>query len=130
MPLQRPEYQALWKEQTQKRVRVFNQADTNKTLKPSQTGSLITNLGSTGTVTITLPEGRRIGDTFDFAVLAGFALRIDPATTSDKIIINGAVQTGGKYIEGGTINESITLVYVGTNHWAAVGEEGTWTVEA
>jgi len=126
MPLQRPEYQALWKEQTQKRQRVFNQTG-NKTLKPSQTGSLITNLGAAGTVTITLPPGARIGDTFDFAVLVAQELRIDPNT---QTINASAGQTADKYITANAIGESITVTYLGSDEWAVTGEVGTWTVEA
>ena len=126
MPLQRPEYQALWKEQTQKRQRVFNQTG-DKTLKPNQTGSLITSRGAAGTVTVTLPTGARIGDNFEFAVLAAQQLRIDPNT---QTINASAGQTADKYIVADAIGESIKVTYLGSDEWAVTGEVGTWTVEA
>lgn len=129
MPLQRPEFQALWREQTQKRDRVFNQTG-DKTLKPSQTGSFITNFGAAGTITITLPAGRRVGDRFTFAVMAAQQLRIDPGVATDTIFINGAEQAAGKYIVADALNESVTVVYTGSGNWFAIDAEGTWTVEA
>jgi|14_taG_2_1085336.scaffolds.fasta_scaffold02350_3 hypothetical protein len=129
MPLQRPEYQALWKEVTQKRLRVFNQTG-DKTLKPSQTGSVVTNLGATGAVTVTLPSGRRQGDNFTFVVAAAQELRVDPGDDTDVIYINGAAQTAGKYITADDEAESVTVLFIGDGKWVALGATGTWTVEA
>ena len=97
------------------------------TLTHAESGSVHSNLGATGEITLTLPDDATAGCKFFFVVMAAFELRIDPGA-GHAIYINGALQTADYYITADAINESVMLVSDGTN-WVAIGAVGTWTVE-
>jgi hypothetical protein len=99
-----------------------------RTLKRSETGSIIDNLGATGAVTFTLPTTPLSGDCFAVVVKAAQELRLDPAATH-TITIGGAVQTAGKYISADDEGESCLLVYDGAGNWDVLYAIGTWSVE-
>jgi len=88
-----------------------------------------TNLGASGTVVLTLPQSVTAGLLFHFIVLETFELRIDPGAAG-AIYISGAKQTDDKYITANAINESITVVSIGSGDWSVFSPIGTWTVEA
>lgn len=108
--------------------KAFVQAHTTSaTLRAGDSGSVRTNLGATGTVTLTLPQNAEKGVYFVFAVMAAFELRIDPGAAG-AIYINGAKQADDAYISADDEAESVTLYCDGNHDWIAVSPVGTWTV--
>lgn len=99
------------------------------TLTKIESGSIHTNLGASGTVTLILPQDAVAGTVFTFAVMAAFELRIDPGAAG-AIYINGAKQTDDMYISADDEAESVMLVCDGNGDWVAIGAIGTWTVES
>jgi len=101
----------------------------NATLLRSNTGTVHTNLGASGAVTLTLPQDAPTGCNFLFGVKAAQQLRIDPGAAG-AIYINGAKQTDDKYIWADDEAESVLLVADGHGDWDAFFAVGTWGVEA
>ncbi len=97
------------------------------TLEVCESGSVHTNLGATGAVTIDLPSPAEAGTTFTFAVQAAQELRVDPGT---KTIRDNSGQTADKYKACSTIGASLTLVADANGNWVTVARNGTWTEEA
>ena len=98
------------------------------TLTRRESGSLRTNLGATGTVTLTLPSDAVKGDVFWIHVLAAYDLRVDPGD-SGAFYINGAKQADSKYIVSASINDWVLAVADGSADWT-VFKSGTWQVES
>lgn len=98
------------------------------TLTVAETGSLHTNLGATGAVTLTLPQDAEADCFFEFGVMAAQELRITPGAAG-AIYVNGAKQTDNKYISADDEGESLKLVADGNGDWIALYTTGTWTVE-
>jgi len=96
------------------------------TLAASESGSVHTNLGATGVVTLTLPADAPAGTQFTFAVQAAYELRVDPGTAT---IRDDSGQTADKYKAAGAVGASITLVADAAGDWATVAKNGTWTEE-
>lgn len=96
------------------------------TLTASESGSLHTNLGATGTVTLALPAMPTEGTEFTFAVQVGHELRVDPGAA---MIRDDSGQTADKYKSANAIGASLTLVADSNGDWATVGKNGTWTEE-
>ena len=96
------------------------------TLTVAESGSVHTNLGATGTVTLTLPASAPAGTVFHFAVQAAQELRIDPGTAA---IRDDSGQTADKYKSADAVGECITLVADSNGDWATVAKNGTWTEE-
>jgi len=97
------------------------------TLTHSESDSIHTNLGATGTVTLILPASSPQGTTFTFAVQAAQELRIDPGTAT---IRDDSGQTADKYKSADAIGECITLIADANGDWATIAKNGTWTEEA
>ncbi len=100
---------------------------TNDTLIEAESDSVHTNLGATGTITLTLPESASVGTVFTFAVQAAQELRVDPGTAT---IRDDSGQTADKYKSANTIGACITLVADSNSNWATIAKNGTWTEEA
>jgi hypothetical protein len=100
---------------------------TDDTLGAAESGSVHTNLGATGTVTLTLPASAPEGTVFTFAVQAAYELRVDPGTSAIK---DDSGQTADKYKSADAIGECITLVADSNGDWATIAKNGTWTEEA
>jgi len=96
-------------------------------LTEAESGSVHTNLGATGTVTLTLPESACAGTEFTFAVQAAQELRVDPGTAA---IRDDSGQTAGKYKSADAIGECLRLVADSNGNWATTAKQGTWTEEA
>lgn len=128
MPLPINVKRALQVEPSNQMLYVYNRT-ANLTMTQSQTGSVITNLGAAGAVTITLPPSPKKGTNFFFGVSTAQELRINPGSSSDLLIINGAAQTAGKYAGADDEGETAKVVYIGSNKWL-VDAVGTWTVES
>lgn len=99
----------------------------NDTLQAWESGSVHTNRGATGVVTLTLPATAPAGTEFTFAVQAAQQLRIDPGT---KAIRDTSGQTADKYKWASAIGECLKLVSDANGDWATVAKHGTWSEEA
>ncbi len=100
---------------------------THDTLVASESGSVHTNRGAAGVVTLTLPSGAAAGTEFTFAVQAAQELRIEPGTAAIRA---GSGQTAGKYKSASVIGACLTLAADANGDWAAVAEAGTWVEES
>jgi hypothetical protein len=98
----------------------------NDTLTAAESGSVHSNLGATGTVTLTLPASAPAGTVLNFAVQAAYELRIDPGTAT---IRDDSGQTAGKYKSADAIGECLSLVADSNGDWATIVKNGTWTEE-
>ena len=98
----------------------------NDTLTAAESGSVHTNLGATGIVTLTLPASAPAGTVFTFAVQAAQQLRIEPGAAT---IRDDSGQTAGKYKVADAIGESLTLTADSNGNWVTIAKNGTWTEE-
>ncbi len=96
-------------------------------LTVAESGSVHTNLGATGAVTLTLPASAAEGTIFSFAVQAVQELRVDPGTAT---IRDDSGQTADKYKAADAIGECITLVADSNGDWVTIAKSGTWAEEA
>lgn len=94
------------------------------TLAVAESGSVHSNLGASGTVTLTLPASTPAGTEFTFAVQAAYELRVDPGTAT---IRDDSGQTADKYKSASAIGASLTLVADSNGDWATIAKNGTWT---
>ena len=97
------------------------------TLTAVESGSVHSNLGATGVVTLTLPASVPAGTIFSFAVQAAYELRIDPGTAT---IRDDSGQTADKYKSANAIGASLSLVADSAGDWATIAKNGTWSEEA
>jgi len=95
-------------------------------LASTESGSVHTNLGASGAITLTLPASATAGTVFTFAVQAAQQLRIDPGTAT---IRDDSGQTADKYKWADAIGECITLVADSNGDWVTAAKNGTWTEE-
>lgn len=98
------------------------------TLTVYESGKVVTNLGATGAVTLTLPQNATAGCWFIACVLAAQQLRIDPGAAG-AFYFGGAKQTDDKYIWADDEAESMIFVSLGNGDWMAMALVGTWTVQ-
>jgi hypothetical protein len=97
------------------------------TLTADESGSVHTNFGATGTITVTLPASAAAGTIFGFAVQADQELRIDPGSAA---IRDNSGQTEDKYKACSTIGACLTLIADSNGDWETIGKNGTWSEEA
>jgi hypothetical protein len=97
------------------------------TLSAAESGSVHSNLGATGLVTLTLPASAPEGTIFTFAVQAGQELRVDPGTAA---IRDDSGQTADKYKAADAVGECLTVVADSSGGWVTIAKSGTWTEEA
>jgi hypothetical protein len=100
---------------------------TDDTLTAVESGSVHSNFGATGTITLTLPASAPEGTVFTFAVQTTQELRIDPGTAT---IRDDSGATADKYKWADAIGECITLVADANGDWVTIAKNGTWTEEA
>mgnify|MGYP000847708974 CR=1 FL=1 len=100
---------------------------TDDALAASESGSIHTNLGATGIVTLTLPTDAVAGAEFTFVVQAAQELRIEPGPAAIRAACG---QTAGKYKSASAVGASVTLVADANGDWAATAATGTWTEES
>ena len=96
------------------------------TLTEGESGSVHTNRGATGTITLTLPASASVGTQFTFAVQETQQLRVDPGAAA---IRDNSGETADKYKWANGIGESITLVADTNGDWMTVAKNGVWTEE-
>ena len=109
---------------SKKKIEAHTSGDT---LTATESGSVHTNLGAGGTVTLTLPASAPAGTIFYFAVQAAQELRVDPGTAT---IRDDSGQTADKYKTANAIGECLTLVADSNGDWNTIAKNGTWTEEA
>ncbi len=97
------------------------------TLIEAESGSVHSNLGAAGTVTLTLLASASTGVVFTFAVQAAYELRVEPGTAT---IRDNSGQATGKYKSANTIGASLSLIADSNGDWVTVAKNGTWTEEA
>ncbi|MBA7705485.1 hypothetical protein ES703_114315 [subsurface metagenome] len=97
------------------------------TLTATESGTVHSNLGATGTITLTLPASAPQGTVFTFAVQAVQELRVDPGTAT---IRDDSGQTADKYKSADAIGECLTLIADSNGDWVTIAKNGTWTEEA
>lgn len=98
----------------------------NDTLTIAESGSVHTNIGATGTVTLTLPASAAAGTAFTFAVQVAQELRVDPGAAT---IRDSSGQTAHKYKSANAIGAVLQLVADADGDWAVTAKSGTWTEE-
>lgn len=100
------------------------------TLTETESGSIHTNLGEDGAMTLTLPDTALAGVTFHFAVVYADELRVKVGAAATKIYAVGAVNTddGGNdgYMTANDEGECMTLVSDGNGDWFVISMYGTW----
>ena len=97
------------------------------TLATAESGSVHSNLGASGAVTLTLPSSAEAGTVFSFAVQAAYELRVDPGAAT---IRDDSGQTADKYKTTNAIGECLTLIADANGDWVTIAKNGTWTEEA
>lgn len=109
-------------------ARLDSEAHTaDDTLKINESGSVHSNMGATGAVTLTLPASATRGTHFYFTVQAAQELRIDPGTAT---IRDDSGQTADKYKTANAIGECIHIIADANGDWETISKYGTWTEEA
>lgn len=98
----------------------------NDTLTEVESGSIHSNLGATGVVTLTLPGSASGGTTFTFVVQASQQFCIDPGVAT---IRDNSGFTPDKYKWANTIGECITLVADANGDWVTIAKNGIWAEE-
>lgn len=99
---------------------------TDEALTAAESGSVHSNLGATGAVTLTLPTSAPAGTVFTFVVQAAQELRVDPGTAT---IRDDSGQTADKYKAADAIGECLTLIADANGDWATIAKNGTWIEE-
>lgn len=100
------------------------------TLTADESGTVHTNKGASGAITITLPVSVA-GLHFYFAVEAAQELRIDPnGTETISLPSDGVPGAAGKYLTANAIGETVHLMCCDDGNWHVMGYTGTWTAEA
>ena len=106
--------------------KVIEAHTSNDTLTVSESGSVHTNRGATGLVTLTLPDSAPAGTVFTFAVQEDLEFRIDPGTAT---IRDNSGQTAGKYKKSYVIGTTLSLVVDDNGDWATIAKSGSWVEE-
>ncbi len=110
-------------------LRIVEAHTAGDTLLAVESGSVHTNTGASGTITIVLPAAT-VGQEFFFVVGAAQELRIDPNTTQTiSLPSTGVAGAAGKYLVADAIGESVHLICAIAGTWAALGFTGTWSAE-
>ena len=107
--------------------KIIDDHTSDNTLAAAESGSVHTNRGATGTVTLTLPASAQAGTEFTFAVQAVQELRVEPGSAA---IRDDSGQTGGKYKSANAIGVCLTVVADASGDWITTAKHGTWTEEA
>lgn len=111
-------------------LRVVEAHTADDTLTTAESGSVHTNTGASGTITIALPAAT-VGLEYFFRVGAAQALRIDPnGSETISLPSTGVPGAAGKYLVADAAGETVHLVCGVAGSWSVMGYTGTWTAEA
>lgn len=97
------------------------------TLTVGETGSIHTNLGEDGAMTLTLPQDATAGCLFFFVVMTAQELRIDPGAAGKILGCLALTPVDDEYITANAVGESLMLVADGNGDWITLFATGTWT---
>ena len=97
------------------------------TLTAAESGSVHTNRGATGMITLTLPEAAPAGTMFIVAVQEMQPIAVDPGMSA---IRDSNGQATGKYKWADYIGDSIKVIADGNGDWVSVGQTGSWVEES
>lgn len=101
----------------------------NDTLTTAENGTVHTNTGATGTITLTLPAAV-VGLHYYFKVGAAQELRLDPnGTETISLPSSGVPGAAGKYLVADAIGETVHLLCAVAANWCVMGYTGTWSAE-
>jgi hypothetical protein len=95
-------------------------------LAHSQSGSVHTNKGATGSLRTLLPSFNAAGTKYTFVVAEAFDYRIYP--TGNKILSEAGAVTN-KSLVSNTIGDCLTVVMNEDGNWYVTARYGTWTKE-
>ncbi|MCF7956141.1 MAG: hypothetical protein K9M75_10090 [Phycisphaerae bacterium] len=98
----------------------------NDQLDHAESGSIHTNLGATGPVTIFMPTFNLAGTRYTISVQAAQQVNIDPVSGA---IIDDSGVTASKYKYCSTVGAFMTVVSDGNGNWIVTGKSGTWQEE-
>jgi len=98
----------------------------NDQLEHKESGSIHTNLGATGPVTIFMPTFALAGTRYTISVQAAQQLNIDPVAGA---IIDDSGVSSSKYKYCSTVGAFMTVVSDGNGNWIVTGKSGTWLEE-
>jgi hypothetical protein len=108
-------------------LRVVEAHTAGDTLLATESGSVHTNTGASGTITLVLPAAT-VGQEFFFYVGAAQELRIDPAASETiSLPSSGVAGAGGAYLVADAVGETVHLLCGKAGTWAVMGFTGTWT---
>ncbi|MBW8016235.1 MAG: hypothetical protein FVQ82_08615 [Planctomycetes bacterium] len=96
-------------------------------LEIKESGSIHTNLGATGAVTIFMPSFNLAGTKYTVSVQAAQQLNIDPVA---GVIVDESGVSSSKYKYCSTVGAFMTVVDDGSGNWIVIGKSGIWTEEA
>ena len=99
----------------------------NDQLNHAESGSIHTNLGATGPVTIFMPSFNLAGTRYTISVQAAQQLNIDPVAGA---IIDDSGVSSSKYKWCSTVGAFMSVVSDGNGDWIVTGKSGTWVEEA
>jgi len=98
----------------------------NDKLEHKESGSIHTNLGATGAVTIFMPTFELAGTRYTISVQAAQQLNIDPVAGA---IIGDSGVSSSKYKYCSTVGAFMTVVSDGNGNWIVTSKSGTWLEE-
>ncbi len=104
---------------------VYDHAE-DYTLSDDESGSIHTNRGATGIITITLPAAPGTGTFFHFAVQEVQIMRIEPGANAIRMDIGAS---DGKYKWANAVGECVTLVADVFDDWIPIAHRGSWAEE-
>jgi hypothetical protein len=107
--------------------RTIESHTTSDNLTAQESGSVHTNRGASGIVTLTLPASAPAGTEFTFSAQAAQELRVDPGAAT---IRDDSGQTAGKYKYASLIGACLTVVADSSGDWITTVKHGTWSEEA
>ena len=104
-------------------------ATANKTLKTTQTGITVTNLGAAGEVSITLPQNTLgiSGLSYTFFVAAAQTFNV-LSGAAGAFYINGAKGADSATLTSATIGDAMTVTSDGNGDWIVEASAGQWGV--
>jgi len=106
------------------RPEIIEKTVTGEQLDHSDSGSVITNAGATGSVVVYLPTFDYPGTRYTFCVQAGHNLVIDPLSNNIRCWSGGG--TSGHTIYSDTIGDCVTLVSDANGNWMSTAMHGSW----
>ena len=96
----------------------------------AESGSIHTNYGEDGAMTLTLPASATAGTTFKFVVATAQELRVEVSAAAEVFLVNGGTSTddggGDLYLVADDEGETATFTCIAAGVWL-VDVIGTWT---